>query len=128
LRCLLWAGAEVPVQLDFNAEKFAGMLHVAAAVSNCSIFLKMKDRMKLSIATISFTPKGDLAMKLVWPLPDRCQKFEVLFQRSGQAGHYMDTSAQEKMDLHVMETHYSHYAIVHKLQQSGCEPSITLQL
>ncbi|KAM9596176.1 lipocalin-15-like isoform 4-T4 [Morphnus guianensis] len=69
--------------------QFAGMWHVAAAVSNCSVFLKMKDGMKSSIATISFTPEGDLAMKLVWPLLDRCQKFELLFQRSGQAGHYM---------------------------------------
>ncbi|XP_029857008.1 lipocalin-15-like isoform X6 [Aquila chrysaetos chrysaetos] len=89
LLCLLQAGAEVPVQPGFNIKKFAGMWHVAAAVSNCSVFLKMKDGMKSSIATISFTPEGDLAMKLVWPLLDRCQKFELLFQRSGQAGHYM---------------------------------------
>ncbi|XP_052671033.1 uncharacterized protein LOC128154431 isoform X2 [Harpia harpyja] len=68
LLCLLQAGAEVPVQPGFNIEKFAGMWHVAAAVSNCSVFLKMKDGMKSSIATISFTPAGDLAMKLVWPL------------------------------------------------------------
>ncbi|XP_010562945.1 PREDICTED: lipocalin-15-like [Haliaeetus leucocephalus] len=126
LLCLLQAGAEVPVQPGFNIEKFAGMWHVAAAVSNCSVFLKMKDRMKSSIATISFTPEGDLAMKLVWPLLDRCQKFELLFQRSGQAGHYM--AALEKRDLRVMETDYSCYAIVHELQQSRQEPSTALQL
>ncbi|XP_009332459.1 PREDICTED: lipocalin-15-like [Pygoscelis adeliae] len=81
--------------------------------------------MKSSIVTISFTPEGDLAMKLVWPLLDGCQKFELLFQQSGQAGHYM---AQEKRDLHVMETDYSHYAIVHELHQSGQKPSTALQL
>lgn len=48
--------------------QFAGTWHVAAAASNCSVFLKMKDGMKSSITTISFTPEGDLAMKLVWPL------------------------------------------------------------
>ncbi|KAM7087961.1 lipocalin-15-like [Ciconia maguari] len=126
LLCLLRAGAEVPVQPGFNAEKFAGTWHVAAAVSNCPKFLKMKDGMKSSIATISFTPEGDLAMKLVWPLLDKCQKFELLFQRSGQAGHYM--AAQEKRDLHVMETDYGHYAIVHELQQSGQESRTALQL
>ncbi|NWH44207.1 LCN15 protein, partial [Fregata magnificens] len=128
LLCLLRAGAEVSVQPGFNAKKFAGMWHVAATVSNCSMFLKMKDGMKSSIATISFTPEGDLAMKLVWPLLDRCQKFELLFQQSGQAGHYMGTSAQEKRDLHVMETDYSCYAIVHELQRSGQEPTTMLQL
>ncbi|KAM6047404.1 lipocalin-15-like [Theristicus caerulescens] len=126
LLCLLRAGAEVSVQPGFDAEKFVGTWHLAAAVSNCSVFLKMKDGMKSSIITISFMPEGNLAMKLVWPLPDKCQKFELLFQRGGQAGHYM--AAQEKRELHVVETDYSHYAIVHQLQQSGQEPSIALQL
>ncbi|NWS59847.1 LCN15 protein, partial [Chunga burmeisteri] len=128
LLCLLRAGAEVPVQLGFNADKFAGTWHVTAVVSNCSMFLKMKDGMKSSITAISFTPEGDLAMKLVWPLLDRCQQFEQVFQRRGQAGHYMSMSAQEKRDLCVMETDYSHYAIVHEFQQNGQEASATLEL
>ncbi|NWQ94719.1 LCN15 protein, partial [Burhinus bistriatus] len=108
--------------------QFAGTWYVTAAASNCSVFLKMKDGMKSYITTISFTPAGDLAMKLIWPLPDRCQKFELLFQRSGQAGHYMGTSAQETRDLSVMETDYSCYAIVHELKQSGQDPHTALQL
>ncbi|NXA09346.1 LCN15 protein, partial [Sapayoa aenigma] len=128
LLCLLRAGAEVPVQPDFNAEKFAGTWYVTATASNCSVFLKMKDGMKSSITTISFTPEGDLAMKLIWPLLDKCQKFELLFQQSRQAGHYMGTSAQEKRDLFVMETDYSHYAILHEAHHSETEPSTALQL
>ncbi|NXG15060.1 LCN15 protein, partial [Grallaria varia] len=128
LLCLLQAGAEVPVQQDFDAEKFAGMWHVTATASNCSVFLKMKDGMKSSIATISFTPEGDLAMKLVWPLLDKCQKFELLFQQSGQSGHYVGVSAQEKRDLLVMETDYNHYAILHEVHHSETEPSTSLQL
>ncbi|NXG02152.1 LCN15 protein, partial [Sakesphorus luctuosus] len=128
LLCLLQAGAKFPMQPDFDAEKFAGMWHVTAIASNCSIFLKMKDGMKLPITTISFMPEGDLAMKLGWPLMDKCQNFELLFQQSGQAGHYMGTSAQEKRDLLVMETDYSHYAILHEADQSKTEPSTALQL
>ncbi|NXP23633.1 LCN15 protein, partial [Scytalopus superciliaris] len=126
LLCLLQAGAEIPVQPDFDAEKFAGMWHVTATASNCSIFLKMKDGMKSSITTVSFTPEGDLAMKFIWPLLDKCQNFELLFQQSGQAGHYM--AAQEKRDLLVMETDYSHYAILHEVHHSETEPSTALQL
>ncbi|NXM31708.1 LCN15 protein, partial [Oxyruncus cristatus] len=128
LLCLLRAGAEVPVQPDLDTEKFAGMWYVTATASNCSIFLEMKDRLKSSITTISFTPEGDLAMKLIWPLLDKCQKFELLFQQSGQAGHYMGTCAQEKRDLLVMETDYSHYAILHEVHHSETEPSTALQL
>ncbi|NXW56192.1 LCN15 protein, partial [Eurystomus gularis] len=128
LLCLLQAGAEVPVQPDFNTEKFAGTWHLAAAVSNCSVFLKMKDGMKSSIITVSFTPEGNLAMKLVWSLLDKCQQFELLLQRGRQAGHYMGTSVQEKRDLRVMETDYSHYAIMHEVQHSEQKPRIALQL
>ncbi|XP_066419162.1 uncharacterized protein [Molothrus aeneus] len=92
LLCLLQAGAQVPVQPDLDTEKFAGEWHVTAIASNCSIFLKMKDGMKSSMAIVSFTPEGDLAMKLVLPLMDKCQEFELLFQQSGKAGHYMVTS------------------------------------
>ncbi|NXF80643.1 LCN15 protein, partial [Sclerurus mexicanus] len=128
LLCLHQAEAEVPMQLDFDAEKFAGMWHVTATASNCSMFLKMKDGMKSSITTISSTPEGDPAMKFIWPLLDKCQKFELLFQQSGQAGHYMGTSAQEKRDLLVMETDYSHYAILHEAHHSQTDPSTALQL
>ncbi|NWU69547.1 LCN15 protein, partial [Pterocles burchelli] len=128
LLCLLRAGAEVPMQPGFDAEKFAGVWYVAAAVSNCSMFLKRKDGMKSSIATISFTPEGDLVMKLIWPMLDRCQTFELLFHRSEPAGHYVGTSAEVNRELRVMETDYGSYAIVHELQQSGREPTTALQL
>ncbi|XP_051492842.1 lipocalin-15-like isoform X2 [Apus apus] len=125
LLCLLQAAAEVPVQPDFSTEKFVGTWYVVAAVSNCPVFLKMRDGMKSSITTISFTPEGNLAMRLVWPMLDTCQRIELLYQQSGQAGHYV---AQEKRDLRVMETDYSHYAIMHQVQQDKQGPSTALQL
>nr|XP_030142455.1 lipocalin-15 [Taeniopygia guttata] len=124
--CLLQVGAQGPVQLDLDTKKFAGVWYVTAIASNCSIFLKMKDGMKSPMAIISFMPEGDLAVKLVWPLMDKCQKFELLFQQSGQAGHYM--GAQEKRNLRVMEADYSHYAVLHEVQHSEAEPSTALQL
>lgn len=48
--------------------QFAGTWHVTAVVANCSVFMKMKDQMKSSIATFSFTPEGDLLMKLTMPM------------------------------------------------------------
>uniref|UniRef100_A0A8C0FNG5 Lipocalin/cytosolic fatty-acid binding domain-containing protein n=1 Tax=Bubo bubo TaxID=30461 RepID=A0A8C0FNG5_BUBBB len=97
---------DVPLQ-------FAGTWHVAAAASNCSVFLKMKDGMKSSITTISFTPEGDLVLGL-------CH-----VARPGTI--WGPLAAQEKRDLHVMETDYSRYAIVHELQQRG-EQDVSPQL
>ncbi|XP_061867650.1 lipocalin-15-like isoform X3 [Colius striatus] len=106
--------------------QFAGTWHVAAAASNCSVFLRMKDGMKSPISTISITPGGDMAMTLILPLLDRCQKFELLLQQRGQPGHYM--AVQEKRELHVLETDYGHYGIVQQLQHSGQGHSVGLQL
>ncbi|NXN41871.1 LCN15 protein, partial [Rhinoptilus africanus] len=133
LLCPLPAGAEVPVQPGFDTEKFAGMWHVTAVASNCSVFLKMKDGMKSSLTIVSFMPEGDLALKLIWPQADKCQKFELLFQRSGQAGHYMGTmwgplAAQEMRDLRVVETDYSGYAIVHEFKRSREDAHSALEL
>uniref|UniRef100_A0A8D0G0G3 Lipocalin/cytosolic fatty-acid binding domain-containing protein n=1 Tax=Strix occidentalis caurina TaxID=311401 RepID=A0A8D0G0G3_STROC len=120
LLSLLRAGAEVPVQPGFNAEKFAGTWHVAAAASNCSVFLKMKDGMKSSITTISFTPEGDLAMKLLRALAGATEVLGLCHvARPGTI--WGPLAAQEKRDLHVMETDYSRYAIVHELHPHfGC--------
>lgn len=38
------------------------------------------------------------------------------------------SAAQEKKELRVMETDYSHYAIVHEIQHSERQPSTALQL
>ncbi|XP_065593823.1 lipocalin-15-like [Cyrtonyx montezumae] len=128
LLCLLRAGAEVPVQLDFDTKKFAGMWHVMAAVSNCSVFLSMKDKMTSSVTTIGFTPEGHMSMEAVLPLPEECKKITMLFRRGGQAGHYIGTEKGEKRDLRVMDTDYKHYAIIYSRQEGSQEPSTMLQL
>ncbi|NXL90371.1 LCN15 protein, partial [Alectura lathami] len=128
LLCLLQAGAEVPVQPNFDTEKFAGTWHVSAAVSNCPVFLRMKDSMKSSVATISFTPEGHMTMEAVFPVQEECQKVKMQFQQSGQAGHYTSTEKQEKKDVRVVDTDYEHYAIVYTLRDGDQEHSTTLQL
>ncbi|XP_062446896.1 lipocalin-15-like isoform X3 [Rhea pennata] len=128
LLCLLQVQAEIPVQLGFDPEKFVGTWHVMAAVSNCPVFLSMKDKMKSSITVFSFTPEGNLAMKAFFPVADECKKAELLFQQHEQAGHYTSTAAEGKQDLRVMETDYDHYAIVYIIRKNDREPSNTLQL
>ncbi|KFM02601.1 Lipocalin, partial [Aptenodytes forsteri] len=123
----LHAQDSVPVQTDFQQDKLTGRWYSIGLASNSNWFKEKKHLMKMCTTVISATADGNLEVTSTYPKLDRCQKFELLFQQSGQAGHYMGTS-QEKRDLHVMETDYSHYAIVHELHQSGQEPSTALQL
>uniref|UniRef100_A0A8C4J574 Lipocalin-15-like n=3 Tax=Dromaius novaehollandiae TaxID=8790 RepID=A0A8C4J574_DRONO len=110
-----------------GSSQFAGTWHIMAAVSNCPVFLSMKDRMKSSITDFSFTAEGNLIMKAVFPVADECKKVEMLFQKNAQAGHYTNT-AEGKQDLRVMETDYDHYAIMYAVKERDKETRITLQL
>ncbi|XP_065275075.1 lipocalin-15-like [Emys orbicularis] len=121
------ARAEVPVQPDFDAAKFSGMWHIVAAVSNCPIFQSMKDLMKTFAAIITVTPEDNLHFKIAYPLPDGCKKIELVFEKTGQLGHYTN-SQMGKKDLRVMETDYTHYAIVYTFKDSDGKSSTTLQL
>ncbi|XP_013809924.1 lipocalin-15 isoform X1 [Apteryx mantelli] len=111
-----------------GSSQFAGTWHIMAAVSNCRVFLSMKDKVKSSITIFSLTPEGNLALKTVVPLGDECKEIELHFQKNGQAGHYTNTAAEEKQDLRVMETDYDHYAILCLIKESDKELSTTLQL
>ncbi|XP_034649191.1 lipocalin-15-like [Trachemys scripta elegans] len=121
------ARAEVPVQPDFDAAKFSGMWHIMVAVSNCPIFQSMKDLMKTSAAVITVTPEDNLHFKIGYPFPDGCKKIELVFEKTGQLGHYTN-SQMGKNDLRVMETDYTHYAIVYTFKDSDGKSSTTLQL
>ncbi|XP_067417536.1 lipocalin-15 [Emydura macquarii macquarii] len=127
LLCVLQAQAEVPVQPGFDADKFSGMWHILAAVSNCPIFQKMKDSMTTSAAIITFTPEGNLNLKVGYPVQDSCKKMEMLFEKTGQPGHYSN-SQKGTRDLRVMETDYEHYAIMYTFKQGDEERGTTLQL
>uniref|UniRef100_A0A8C3V263 Lipocalin/cytosolic fatty-acid binding domain-containing protein n=1 Tax=Catharus ustulatus TaxID=91951 RepID=A0A8C3V263_CATUS len=119
-RGVLWAGSHTRLHSSGR------VWHVTAIASNCSIFLKMKDGMKSSMAIISFMPEGDLALntELRAPAGPRRAQTTTLSNWSplGSLG------AQEKRDLRVMETDYSHYAVLHEAHYSEAEPSTALQL
>ncbi|XP_072208920.1 lipocalin-15-like isoform X2 [Excalfactoria chinensis] len=104
------------------------MWHLMAAVSNCPVFLSMKDKMTSSVTAVSFTPEGHMTMETVLPLPEECRKIMMLFQSTGQAGHYVSTEKGEKRDLRVMDTDYEHYAIVYSKLKDSQKPSTALQL
>ncbi|KAG6922517.1 lipocalin-15-like, partial [Chelydra serpentina] len=121
------ARAEVPVQPDFDDAKFSGMWHIMAAVSNCPVFLSMKDSMKTSAANITVTPEGNLHFEIGYPLAGECKKMELVFEKTEQLGHYTN-SQRGKQDLRVMETDYTNSAIVYIFKDSDEKSSVTLQL
>uniref|UniRef100_A0A8C3I2N4 Lipocalin/cytosolic fatty-acid binding domain-containing protein n=1 Tax=Chrysemys picta bellii TaxID=8478 RepID=A0A8C3I2N4_CHRPI len=120
------ARAEVPVQPDFDAAKFSGMWHIMVAVSNCPIFQSMKDLMKTSAAMITVTPEDNLHFKIGYPFPDGCKKIELVFEKTGQLGHY--TNSRTSWVAGALHTDYTHYAIVYTFKDSDGKSSTTLQL
>ncbi|KFO58566.1 Lipocalin, partial [Corvus brachyrhynchos] len=132
----LHAQDSIPVQADFQQDKLTGRWYSIGLASNSNWFKEKRHLMKMCTTIISATADGNLEVTSTYPKLDKCHKFELLFQQSGQAGHYVGLSghlwgplgAQEKRDLHVMDTDYSHYAVLHEAQHSETEPSTALQL
>ncbi|KFU85344.1 Lipocalin, partial [Chaetura pelagica] len=116
----------IPVQSDFQQDKLTGRWYTIGLASNSNWFKDKKHLMKMCTTIISTTADGNLEVTSTYPKLDTCQRIELLYQQSGQAGHYV--AAQEKRDLRVMETDYSHYAIVYQVHQNDQEASTALQL
>ncbi|KFO76023.1 Lipocalin, partial [Cuculus canorus] len=116
--------------------QLTGRWYCVGLASNSHWFKEKKQLMKMCTTTISATEDGNLEVISTYPKLDKCERFNLLFQQSGQPGQYKGTSgiawgssaAQEKRDLRVVETDYSSYAIVYQVQQSQQEPSTSLQL
>ncbi|XP_073908717.1 lipocalin-15 [Castor canadensis] len=109
---LLWvstAQAEVLVQPDFDAQKFSGLWHIVAMVSDCKVFLSKKDHLLMSISTINATGEGNLSVHMEFPRMTSCARPG---QKVGSEGHFR-VPALGYLDVHMAEMDYSSFALVY---------------
>ncbi|XP_053138613.1 lipocalin-like 1 protein [Hemicordylus capensis] len=129
---LLWAvrsQAEVPVQEDFDLEKFAGTWHIMSGVSNCPVFQGMKDLMKTSVTIVKPIPNGDMEITTGYPFPEECKKVVLYFKKTDQLGHFTQKDEMAKRDVRVIETDYSNFALFYTYKVPNEDaPSNTIQL
>ncbi|XP_020664827.3 lipocalin-15 [Pogona vitticeps] len=120
--------AEVPVQPDFDLEKFSGTWHIMAAVSNCPIFQSMRDTMTTSAAIVKPLPNGDMHLMVGYPIAGECKKVGMLLKKTDWPGHFTNEENGRK-DIRVMATDYETHGFLYYFKEVPGEPSsTTLQL
>ncbi|NWU69548.1 LIPO protein, partial [Pterocles burchelli] len=110
----LHAQDSIPVQTDFQQDKFTGRWYSVGLASNSSWFKDKKQVMKMCTTIVSATADGNLEVTSTYPKGDRCETRNSLYTRTEQPGRFSYTSQRwgSKHDIRVVETNYDEYALV----------------
>ncbi|XP_019365984.1 PREDICTED: lipocalin-like [Gavialis gangeticus] len=111
----LCAQEDVPVQPDFQPEKFTGTWYTIGLASNAKWFQDKKALMKMCTTVIESTPEGNLDVTSTYPKSDRCEKRNSLYIKTDQPGQFSYTSQRwgSQHNIRVVETNYDEYALVY---------------
>ncbi|XDB55783.1 hypothetical protein AB1E18_009244 [Capra hircus] len=127
---LLWppsARADVLVQPDFDANKFSGLWCVVSTVSDCAVFLGKKDHLLMSTRDIKASAGGNLSVHVEFPRADGCHQADAEYLRLGAQGHFR-VPASGYLDVRVVDTDYSSFAVVYIYKELEGALSTTVQL
>ncbi|NXD56572.1 LIPO protein, partial [Corvus moneduloides] len=137
----LHAQDSIPVQADFQQDKFTGRWYSIGLASNSHWFKEKRHLMKMCTTIISATADGNLEVTSTYPkygawggvsregvlgvgtgaspsavLPrgDQCVTRNSLYIKTEQPGRFSYTSLRwgSKHNIHVVETNYDEYALV----------------
>ncbi|XP_030317248.1 lipocalin [Calypte anna] len=110
----LQALGDIPVQSDFQQDKFTGRWYTVGLASNSNWFKEKKHLMKLCTTDISATADGNLEVTSTYPKGDECVKRNSLYTKMEQPGQFSYTSSRwgSQHDIRVVETNYKEYALV----------------
>uniref|UniRef100_A0A8D0L754 Prostaglandin-H2 D-isomerase n=1 Tax=Sphenodon punctatus TaxID=8508 RepID=A0A8D0L754_SPHPU len=115
LSCALPVQADVPVQADFEQEKFTGRWYSIGLASNSKWFQDKKQFMKMCTTVVTPTEDGNLDVTSTYPKMDQCEKRMSVYIRTEQPGQFSYTSQRwgSQHDIRVVETNYVEYALIH---------------
>ncbi|NXE55665.1 LIPO protein, partial [Casuarius casuarius] len=110
----LHAQEDIPVQADFQEDKFTGKWYSIGLASNSNWFKDKKHLMKMCTTVVSATADGNLEVTSTYPKADRCETRNSLYIKTEQPGRFSYTSPRwgSKHDIRIVETNYDEYALV----------------
>ncbi|XP_030062772.1 lipocalin [Microcaecilia unicolor] len=123
LLCAIQAQANVPVQPNFEEEKFVGTWYSVGMASNSKWFEQKKEHLKMCTTVITPTADGHLNVTSTFSRDgQKKEKTKILF-KTEQPGRYRSTSSRwgSEYDIRVVETNYDEYALTYKRKSKGTE-------
>ncbi|KAM6047578.1 PREDICTED: extracellular fatty acid-binding protein-like [Chlamydotis macqueenii] len=111
LLCVLHAEAEDLETAGLDESKLAGKWHIVALASDSEGFLRQKDKLKMSMATITVLEEGDLKVAFAIPTPEQCYKSEWIYKKTGVPGEY-HSAEKSNTTARVVDTDGKTYGVV----------------
>ncbi|XP_006134824.1 lipocalin-like [Pelodiscus sinensis] len=114
---------EVPVQPDFQLEKFTGKWYSIGLASSSRWFKEKKQVLRMCTTVIMPSADGNLDITSTYPKLDKCEKRNSLFIKTDQPGRFSYTSPRSgsQHDIRVVETNYNEYALLHTKMLKGTD-------
>uniref|UniRef100_F6VYX5 Lipocalin 15 n=1 Tax=Monodelphis domestica TaxID=13616 RepID=F6VYX5_MONDO len=112
LLCVSLVQADVLVQPDFDVKQFSGLWYVVSMVSDCKVFLGMKEHLFMSTILINAIEGGNLSVHMAIPRTEGCQTMDAEYLKIGSEGHFK-VPASGFLDVRVVETDYKAYGILY---------------
>ncbi|XP_077162457.1 lipocalin-like [Paroedura picta] len=110
---LLHAGADIPIQPDFNIQKIAGKWYHIALVMD-----KVEESPTTpSIQVVVPSSNGDLLFKYTSKKEGKCETHDVLLTHTDQPGKFL--SSDKTNTLRIVEVNYESYYMLHIEMQKG---------
>ncbi|XP_043922593.1 lipocalin-like [Protopterus annectens] len=130
LLCTLSAFAEVPVQSNFDIDRFIGKWFGIGLASTSSWFQNMKDKMKMCTNVIKPMADNSLDVTRTFLTSEGCKQKNNIYKLTNEPGRFHSTSTRSGAlkVVTMVETNYDDYAIVHTVKNKSTEPSIVVQL
>ncbi|MEE6504848.1 hypothetical protein FKM82_005359 [Ascaphus truei] len=118
---------EIREQPDFHIQKFLGKWYGVSVASNCSMFLSMKDKMKMPVILFTSGKGSDVNVNIGFMTPQGCLQRDLTYHTISP-GHF-SYSAKGESDVRMVDTDYDSYALEFSrtVRQKG-EITITLKL
>ncbi|XP_043922591.1 lipocalin-like isoform X2 [Protopterus annectens] len=130
LICSLSVFAEIPVQSNFETDRFTGKWYGIGIASDADWFQAKKNKMKMYTTAMMPTAHGGLDVTLSIQKPDGCKVIHDIYKPTGQPGHFQYTSSRwgTMHEVRVVETNYDDYILLHFQKTKGTHMSAMVKL
>ncbi|XP_008322545.1 neutrophil gelatinase-associated lipocalin [Cynoglossus semilaevis] len=101
---------------DFDPQRFAGKWYRVGLAYDSPSFAPYRDKLKVSMGTITLTSSGNFNLTMWDATPLGCQVKSYLYEKTSTPGLFTYFSTRHNMvkDITVVDTNYTDYALVLK--------------
>ncbi|XP_001374266.2 prostaglandin-H2 D-isomerase [Monodelphis domestica] len=112
---------KIPLQPDFQEDKFIGAWYSVGLASTFPWFLKKKAELTMCKSVLTPEADGTVNLTATFIRNNQCESRTSLLRKTEEPGHYVYKSIKWESDhnVYVVETNYEEYALLYTSKTKG---------